>query len=229
MKRVLLIGVSLLAMASAARAAETPPFAYTGAVVTWTVPVAGVYDILAAGAQGGSAYVNTGGLGAEAGGAFSLYKGEILDIVVGGAGGSYSWGGGGGGGSFVYHGTTLLVAAGGGGGAGFGGTKADNFHLTYSNTSYAGGPGQAGVAGEHRQACVRVHGSLDEERGREKCKQKDEEEDRTDERGKKKTILCFLVRPRPTSSFLETTPASPRLSLSLSHVLTNQHPSLFIP
>ena len=40
MKRVLLIGVSLLAMASAARAAETPPFAYTGAVVTWTVPVA---------------------------------------------------------------------------------------------------------------------------------------------------------------------------------------------
>jgi hypothetical protein len=54
-------------------------FAYTGSLVTFTVPIPGTYQILAFGAQGGSGYnieTRPGGRGAEIGGDFSLPAGE---------------------------------------------------------------------------------------------------------------------------------------------------------
>ena len=137
-------GVVLLSVASTAVArATTIDFDYTGSIVSFTVPVTGVYDIDTFGGQGGvntGAVVKSAGLGAEAGGQFSLTAGETLSILVGGRGGGGSGldgGGGGGGGSFVALAKmpsvgpacpgasslftcpdTLLAAAGGGGGAG---------------------------------------------------------------------------------------------------------------
>ena len=121
-------------------------FSYNGAVIqTFTVTTAGTYDITAYGAQGGSGPGASGGKGAEIGGDFSLAKGEVLDIVVGGYGGNGSLGGGGGG-SFVietYTGTggtsvhTALVIAGGGGGGGGGGEEENG----------GGGGGQIGSSG----------------------------------------------------------------------------------
>jgi hypothetical protein len=157
----LLAGVALTSVILSAAGAEatTIVFNATGSIVSFTAPVTGVYDIDAFGAQGGvntGVAVNSAGLGAEAGGQFSLTAGQTLSILVGGQGGNGSGldgGGGGGGGSFVSlagvpslppgcssaHGLvcpqlpdTLLVAAGGGGGAG---------------TLFSGVGGQSGTSG----------------------------------------------------------------------------------
>jgi hypothetical protein len=129
-------------------------FTYSGTVITYTtVPTTGVYDIIGYGAQGGNALFAAGsylgGLGAEIGGEISLTAGDILEIVVGGAGrgggvgpgGAY--GGGGGGGTFVFDKTTntLLVAAGGGGGANYGARGGGG------QTTQAGEAGGFGVGG----------------------------------------------------------------------------------
>lgn len=156
-----LAGVLLLSAiaATAAAKAATIDFSYTGSIVSYTVPVSGVYEIDSFGAQGGvNAGISgpTGGLGAQAGGEFSLMAGQTLSILVGGQGGNGSGldgGGGGGGGSFVSlvgasflppgcgsaHGSvcplvpdTPLVIAGGGGGAG---------------TLWSGVGGQSGTSG----------------------------------------------------------------------------------
>jgi hypothetical protein len=89
-------------------AAPGTTFSYDGGVIqTFTVATNGTYDITAYGGQGGFGAVDggpsggTGGLGAEIGGDFSLVKGEVLHIVVGG------------------YGTPSGLAAGGGGGGGF--------------------------------------------------------------------------------------------------------------
>jgi hypothetical protein len=100
-------------------------FSYTGSVQTFTAPTAGEYDIVAFGASGGdeSGKGQGGGLGAEMGGDFNLAAGEILDIYVGGTGGTGDSGGGGGGTFVVVDMTTApLVIAGGGGGAGYAGS-----------------------------------------------------------------------------------------------------------
>jgi hypothetical protein len=82
-------------------------FTYTGAPVDYTVMVSGVYDITAAGAQGGT-YDSSplaGGLGAMVGGDIDLTEGDILEIFVGQMGGSNNNNGaqgGGGGGTFVF-------------------------------------------------------------------------------------------------------------------------------
>ena len=73
-------------------------FAYAGAVVDYTIPTSGAYDIIAYGAQGGASSIVGGGYGAEYGGDIALLKGTLLGIVAGGAGGDS----GGGGGSFVW-------------------------------------------------------------------------------------------------------------------------------
>ncbi len=119
-KRVLLAGVSALAIMLGAGGAHPETIAFTGAEVTWTVPVTGIYDLTAYGARGGG----RGGNGAEVGGDIELSAGTVLSIVVGGRGATAgaSFGGGGGGGSFVFEGSTLLVASGGGGGHGAYGT-----------------------------------------------------------------------------------------------------------
>jgi PEP-CTERM motif len=118
MKWRLLAGTSLLALGTAISSAGATTFTFTGAIVDFTVPVTAGYQILAFGAQGGSSSSFSGGKGAEIGGDFVLDAGEVLQIAVGGVGGTRSFGGGGGGGSFVLGpGNTPLVIAGGGGGA----------------------------------------------------------------------------------------------------------------
>src|SRR6266446_2108111 len=110
MKRLLLGGATLLALAASEPAAHATlfDFTYSGGLVTFTIPTTDTYQILAFGAQGGNSEIRlgssgAGGRGAEIGGDFSLTAGEILQIAVGGGGGSGSGsaGGGGGGGSFV--------------------------------------------------------------------------------------------------------------------------------
>lgn len=138
--RVLLGAALLGAGGFAGKAALAAPIAYdyTGALQTFEVTVSGDYRISAFGAQGGAVTRTggsfAGGLGAQAEGLVSLQAGDILNIVVGGAGAGGIYGGGGGGGSFVYLAAGLmpLVVAGGGGGAGY---------------SFGGGSGQAGEAG----------------------------------------------------------------------------------
>jgi hypothetical protein len=110
---VTLGGATLLALAAAdpPAYAQRVSFSYNtcekGKPVTWKVPETGTYRIIAYGAQGGNDIFNgsvlgAGGLGAEIGGNFILTEGEVLQIVVGGAGSdSNDAGGGGGGGSFV--------------------------------------------------------------------------------------------------------------------------------
>jgi hypothetical protein len=86
----------------------------------WTVPASGSYEIVAAGAAGGTNtdHSHIGGYGAEMIGTFSLTGGDVLAIVVGQEGSDGGEDAGGGGGTFVYNDTTgtLLIAAGGGGG-----------------------------------------------------------------------------------------------------------------
>jgi len=82
-------------------------FSFTGAPVDYTVTATGVYDITAAGAQGGtySGSNFAGGLGAMVGGDIELNEGDVLEIFVGQMGGSNSdqnAQGGGGGGTFVF-------------------------------------------------------------------------------------------------------------------------------
>jgi hypothetical protein len=153
MRRLLLVGAAVLALATSESAARDPShpvrpiervsITYTGKLVTFTVPTTGIYQIVAFGAQGGSGafqtqsntFVGSGGKGAEIGGDFGLTAGEILQIAVGGMGTDHSSdGGGGGGGTFVAGpDNTPLVIAGGGGGGG----------------ASAGGPipGQGGLTG----------------------------------------------------------------------------------
>ena len=89
----LLAGIAFLGFASSVSAAHAMPFdfTYSGGLVDFSVPATGDYQILAFGAQGGSAtsgsLIGVGGLGAEIGGDFRLTLGEILQIAVGGAGG----------------------------------------------------------------------------------------------------------------------------------------------
>ncbi len=126
-------------------------FTYTGAIQTYTVPLTGIYEITAAGAEGGQAAsrgFGPGGSGAVLSGQVMLTSGTTLDVVVGGQGGSGEYSGGGGGGSFVYvpGAAQPLVAAGGGGGAwASGGFNA----LTGTAGGSSGGPnaGAGGVGG----------------------------------------------------------------------------------
>jgi hypothetical protein len=114
--------LALMALAAPA-AADTVPFVdTTPGSTTFTAPEAGVYDILAFGAQGGNSG-GDGGLGAEVGGDFRLTAGEVLSIVVGVDGNGpqeFGFTGNGGGGTLVLTstGTALLVAGGGEGGNG---------------------------------------------------------------------------------------------------------------
>ncbi len=61
-------------------------FDYTGSEQTFTAPVSGTYRLETWGAQGGSAYEYSGGYGAYSVGEISLNKGEVICVIVGGAG-----------------------------------------------------------------------------------------------------------------------------------------------
>jgi hypothetical protein len=138
------------------RAAMTAgTYSFSGSVEYVTVASTGVYDILAYGAQGGAgSAVSLGGYGAEIGGDFNLTAGDVLEIIVGGQGGSgifgaSNYGGGGGGFSAVIDQTTGadLVIAGGGGGAGFLGGQAAAAAGQSGSSGGAGSGAYGGAAG----------------------------------------------------------------------------------
>jgi hypothetical protein len=166
MKKSLLTCAALLAFPLAASDAHATTFDFTGSIVDYTVPIAGTYDIIAYGAQGGAG-ISPGGKGAVIGGLFALSTNEILRVLVGRAGGPgikspplYSratgqfiygfvaGGGGGGGGSFVIgpNNKPLIVAGGGGGGGGGSSFLIGNTVQTAVGVSGGGGlVGQSGV------------------------------------------------------------------------------------
>ncbi|EOO44538.1 hypothetical protein [Bacillus cereus] len=96
-----------------------------GVIMAWTVPTAGKYKFTVAGAVGGTAVKKgfSGGQGIATTGTVTLKKGEVVQVLVGHAGGSYDNGGAGGGGSFTALGSLSssvpIMIAGGGGGAGY--------------------------------------------------------------------------------------------------------------
>ncbi len=139
-------------------------FTYDGAVIQYdTITTTGTYDIVAAGAQGGYSpvYAEAGGLAASSGGDIFLQAGAVLEIVIGGAGGSETarFGAGGGGGSFVIeinNGSSAVdineVIAGGGGGAGVAGAGGSGLTAPTGGNGGSGGsggslPGAGGVNG----------------------------------------------------------------------------------
>jgi len=128
--------------------AGTATINFTGAIVTFTVPVGcSAIHMQAMGAQGGTA--NTvGGLGASMTGDFTLVPGQVLGVLVGE---QPPFNGGGGGTFIVDHvtGKQLLIAGGGGGGAGecCGAQVAGLPGLATANGSAGTGPGCTGGAG----------------------------------------------------------------------------------
>jgi hypothetical protein len=118
MQRLLLAATFAVATATPAAAIT---FNYTGSIVTWTAPQDGIYSIAATGAQGGQgrdpgfAAVYTAGRGIRVGADFMLTAGTVLQIAVGGQGGSFLSGTGGGGGGGFSGGQGGISAGGGGG------------------------------------------------------------------------------------------------------------------
>lgn len=152
MRNVILTCAWLLALAPAVQATV---FTNIGTIQTDTLTLSGTYDIIAVGGTGGAGIDSgtgssiVGGAGAMASGQIYLTAGTVLDIIVGGTGGTGNFGslhgGGGGGGSFVFlNNSTALVIAGGGGGAGVSADTGVNASIT---TSGSGGDGINGGAG----------------------------------------------------------------------------------
>ena len=145
--RALLAGASVFAFIAAhgEAGAATWTFAYTGAEVTWTVPVTNYYDLNLYGGQGGSGGGNAGGRGAGVTGELVLMGGAVLTIIVGGQGSPGGSGsGGGGGGSFVFYGVLPLAVAGGGGGGSADGNGAGAVYGANGGGGYNGGGGGTG-------------------------------------------------------------------------------------
>ena len=117
----------------------------------WTVPANGRYTIIAAGAAGGSAKVNTttviGGRGVIISNTFNFTKGSIIKILVGQKGidvsGNMIYGGGGGGTYIVDSNNSPLLVAGGGAGAtnGRGVTNGGDASLSTTGGGSAATPG----------------------------------------------------------------------------------------
>ena len=132
--------------------AHATSFGFAGGIVDYTVLTSGTYDVVAAGAQGGSDHYSPGGMGAILGGDIFLTSGTVLKIAVGGQGGTGSCcnispvDAGGGGGSFVvYSNNTPLLIAGGGGGADYYPNQSGQPGLTV--TSGGNGQTQNGCGG----------------------------------------------------------------------------------
>jgi hypothetical protein len=126
---------------------QTTIFDYTGAAETYTVVGATSIQIEAYGANGGNGAGGAGGLGATMIGTFEVTPGDVLDVVVGGAGSQYGNSGGGGAGTgVIFDGTPMIIAGGGGGGAtneaGQGG------QITEAGGNSSGAGGTAGMGGQ---------------------------------------------------------------------------------
>jgi hypothetical protein len=122
-KRTWLAGASLLALVLGAGDANAVLFGFPGGG-EYITPSTGYYDFEVAGAASGKAFDAPSFPGALVGGELFLVAGDILEIIVGGAGGDggggNGYGAGGGGGSFVFGAGLLFAAAGAGGGPGIG-------------------------------------------------------------------------------------------------------------
>ena len=149
------------AEASTSAGSGSQTFSYTGSIVNFTVP-GGVtsINVTAIGATGGitTGFTPLGGNGAKMVGTITVSPGQILKVLVGGAGaaGATNSGGGGGGGTFVTdNSNNPLVIAGGGGGisvnaAGYTSIGADAVTTTggVSGNSLSGGsPNNYGLGG----------------------------------------------------------------------------------
>lgn len=123
----------------------------TGTIVTYTVPVSGIYTLDATGASGGAntGWGPLGGRGARLSCQVALTQGTVLKILVGMQGATEYVKGGGGGGTFIAKSdNTPLVVAGGGGGAytGYGGYSGKINSTT--STEGGGSGGGAGFIGD---------------------------------------------------------------------------------
>jgi hypothetical protein len=147
LRKLLLVGVSVAALAVSAAEAGAKTFIFTDSVQTYLVPETGEYEITVAGAQGGSSSEgNPGGLGAIAGGDIFLRQSELLHIFVGGAGFSLpGYAGGGGGGTFLGNPNRVFFIAGGGGGGGSGDRSIADGRP--GRTQRSGGDGRGGNGG----------------------------------------------------------------------------------
>ena len=121
---------------------------YTGSSRTFTVP-SGVTSITidVRGAQGGTEGIYTGGLGARMQGTFAVSPGQVLTVVVGGAGFASYNSGSGGGGSGVLFGAIPWIIAGGGGGGTANGSENGGPGLTTTTGGASSGPGGLGGSG----------------------------------------------------------------------------------
>ena len=123
---------------------------YTGRSRTFTVP-SGVTSITidARGAQGGTDGIYTGGLGARMQGTFAVSPGQVLTVVVGGAGfASYNSGSGGGGSGVLFGAIPWIIAGGGGGGTTNGAENGGPGLTTTTGGSSSGPGGSAGSGGQ---------------------------------------------------------------------------------
>src|SRR3984885_6649090 len=149
-RKFLLVGVSIAALAASAGEAGAKVFGFTGSVQTYRVPETGEYEIILAGAEGGSSSDgNAGGMGAIVGGDIFLRQNELLGIFVGGAGYSLpGYAGGGGGGTFLGNHNRVFFIAGGGGGGGYGDRSiADGCPGRTQRSGGDGGGGHGGYGG----------------------------------------------------------------------------------
>lgn len=164
---------------------------------SWTVPP-GVAQVMITldGAQGGTkagdSHYGSGGLGAEVKAPVTVHAGQVLTIVVAGAGayggGGYGGGGqpgtgrltgaGGGGASRIVLGEDLLAVAGGGGGAAYGasGGNSEQDGSAFRGDATDGragtgahetllGSGGAGSTADYIAHCGSTHTGFDGERG----------------------------------------------------------------
>jgi|GEM_PF-614037 len=117
----------------------------------WTVPYNGVYEFIAAGADGSHGGINPsgyggGGRGAIMKGKIQLTAGTVLKILVGQQGKHGTSAGGGGGGTFVATlNNTPLIVAGGGGSSRSGGNL--NLPMMDAATAPCGKTGTGGAGG----------------------------------------------------------------------------------
>ena len=122
--------VAAAVFAAMSQSANAGTLSYTGAIQQYTVTSSGTYHFSVAGAQGGaSGDGDYGGDGALVSGDVHLTAGTVLDIVVGGQGGTgnVSEGYGGGGGSFLDVSVSNGLAT--------AGSQAGNGAVTFTQTA----------------------------------------------------------------------------------------------
>ena len=125
---------------------DTDNFDISSGKQKWTVPTNGNYSFEAAAGGGGTIHQQSyaGGRGVKATWDIDLEKGDVVEILVGSAGGRYQYTAGGGGATYVKFpdDTIPAVICGGGGGAGNSGGAADD-----GSTGTSGSGGRGGTNG----------------------------------------------------------------------------------